>query len=56
MKDYAESIEKITEIRKGIDHHEPLLKFEWKQYRKSTGKLSRLAQGKRPELKYWTWA
>ena len=52
MKDFAKSMEKITEIRKGIDHHDPLTKIELKQYRKYTGKLSLLAQKTRPDLSY----
>lgn len=44
MKDYARSIEEVTDIRKVIDHHDPLMKLELKQYRKNTGKLSWLAQ------------
>ena len=54
MKDFAESMDRITEIRKGIDHHEPLMKLKLKQYRKYTGKLSWLAnaQGTRLDLSY----
>ena len=40
MKDYARSMEKITEIRNVIDCHDPLTKLELKQYRKYIGYLS----------------
>ena len=52
MKDYAESMEKITEISKGEDCHEPLTLLELRQYRKYTGKFCWLAQGMRPHLSY----
>ena len=52
MKDYARSLEKKIEIRKGIDCHDPLTKLQFKQYRKYKGKLSWLAQGTQPGLSY----
>merc|ERR1712002_1135235 len=51
MEDYAESIQKIKEIRKA-KRDEKLTKAELKEYRKYTGKNSWLAQGTRPDLSY----
>ena len=34
MKDCAESMKKISDIRKGIDHYELLTKLKKEQYRK----------------------
>ena len=56
MKDYAKSMERITEIRKGNDHHDPLTILELRQYRRYTGKLSWLVQGTGPDLSYITLA
>ena len=51
MKDYAESITEIKEIRKA-DRNERLAKLEMKEYRKFTGKLSWLASGTRSDLSF----
>merc|ERR1712240_539306 len=51
MEDYAESIQEIKEIRKA-KRDEKLIKAELKKYRKYTGKISRLAQGTRPDISY----
>ena len=51
MKDYANSLKEILEIRKA-DRNERLTKLEMKEYRKFTGKLSRLTQGTRPHLSF----
>ena len=56
MKDYSNSMEWITEIRKGDDHHDPLTMLELRQYRRFTGKLSWLIQGTHPDLSYTTLA
>ena len=52
MKDYAKSMEKIMEIRKGDDQYETLTRSNMKQYRKYIGKLSWLAQGTTTDLSY----
>ena len=49
MKDYADSVEDIKEIRKA-DRIEKLTKAEL--YRKYTGRISWLSQGTRPDLRY----
>ena len=49
MEDYANSFEKIEEIRKASSE-EPLTKTEFKVYRKFTGKVSWLAANTRPDL------
>ena len=49
MKDYAESIEEIKDIRKA-KKEEPLTKIEMKLYRKMTGKINWLADNTRPDL------
>ena len=51
MKDYADSVEEIKEIRKA-DRNERLTTAELKEYRKYTGKISWLSQGTRPDLSY----
>ena len=40
MKDYADSLGDIKEIRKVEDRKEPLTKLEMKEYRKMTGKIA----------------
>merc|ERR1712029_1059042 len=51
MEDYADSVEEIKDIRKA-DRTEKLTKAELKEYRKYTGRISWLSQGKRPDLSY----
>ena len=51
MKDYAESLEDIGEIRMA-DRDEPLTKLEMKEYRKMTGKIAWLANNTRPDLSF----
>ena len=51
IQNYVNSLKEITEIRKA-DRHDRLTKLEMKEHRKFTGKLSRLAQGTRPDLSY----
>merc|ERR1712098_975853 len=53
MKDYADSINEIKEIR-NASRTEKLTKAKLKEYRKYTGKISWLAQGTRPDLSYST--
>ena len=53
MNDYAKSMEKRTETRKGVDCHDPLTKLELKQYRKYTGQVSWLPQGTRLDWSYF---
>ena len=50
MKDYAKSIEMISEIRKGDDRHDLFIWLEMKQYWKQAGKISQLAEKTRPDL------
>ena len=52
MKDYADSLEDIKEIRKVEDRNEPLTKLEMKEYRKMTGKIAWLANSTRPDLSF----
>ena len=49
MEDYADSFEKMEEIRKA-SNDEPLTRTEFKVYRKFTGKISWLAANTRPDL------
>ena len=51
MQDYANSVEPIEEIRKA-ERKEKFTKFELKEYRKYTAKISWLAKGTRPDLSY----
>ena len=51
MEEYASSVEPIKEIRRA-ERSEKLTKFEIKEYRKDTGKISWLAKGTRPDLSY----
>merc|ERR1711954_505073 len=53
MKDYADSIKEIKEIRKA-DRNEKLTTAELKEYRKYTGIILLLSQGTRPDLSYST--
>ena len=50
MKDYANSLEEISEIRKA-NRHDRLTKLVMKEYRKFNGKLSWLTQGTRQDLR-----
>ena len=52
MKDYADSIEEIKEIRK-VKKSEPLSKVEMTFFRKYVGKLNWLAENTRPDLAIW---
>ena len=52
MKDYADSLEDIREIRNVHDRKEPLTKLEMKEYRKMTGKIAWLANNTRPDLSF----
>ena len=52
MKEYADSLEDIKEIRKVEDCNEPLTKLEMKEYRKMTGKTAWLANSTRPDLSF----
>ena len=49
MEDYAESLEEITDIRKG-NRNEELTKVERKLYRKYVATLSWLVENCRPDL------
>ena len=51
MKDYAQNLYKIVEIRKA-SRHERLSRFELNEYRQFIGKLSWLAIGTRPYISY----
>ena len=51
MKDYAESLEDIGEIRMA-DRDELLTKLEMKEYQKMTGKIAWLANNTRPDLSF----
>ena len=51
IKDYANSLKDITEIRKA-DRNEKFTREEMKEFRKFMGKLSWLAMGTRPNLSY----
>ena len=46
MKDYAESLEDIREIRSVHDRKESLTKLEMKEYRKMAGKIGWLAKAR----------
>ena len=52
MKDYAESLEDIREIRSVYDRNEPLTKLEMKEYRKMMGKIGWLANNTRRDLSF----
>ena len=52
MEDYTNSLQDIKNIRRVKDRNEPLTKFEMKEYRKMTGKISWLANSTRLDLSF----
>ena len=52
MKNYADSLEDIRDIRNVHNRKEPLTNLEMKEYRNMTGKIGWLANNTRPDLSF----